>query len=94
VTDQVSHPYSTTSKITVLYILIFRFLYETGRQKILAWIIKCFWHIYSIITTGMSNSGLSLIFCWSVPVECMEDMRNAYKILVRKPEGKITLRKT
>jgi hypothetical protein len=25
-TDQVSHPYSTTSKITVLYILIFSFL--------------------------------------------------------------------
>jgi hypothetical protein len=36
VRDQVSHPYNTTGKITVLYILIFRFCwYETGRQKIL-----------------------------------------------------------
>jgi hypothetical protein len=33
VRDQVSYPYSTTGKITVLYILIFIFLYETGRQK-------------------------------------------------------------
>jgi hypothetical protein len=38
VRDQVSHPYGTTGKITVLYILIF-FLYETGRQKILDWMI-------------------------------------------------------
>jgi hypothetical protein len=27
VRDQVSHPYSTTGKIRVLYILIFRFFY-------------------------------------------------------------------
>jgi hypothetical protein len=33
VRDQVSHPYSTTGKITVLYILIFSSFYETGRQK-------------------------------------------------------------
>jgi hypothetical protein len=39
VEDQVLHPYSTTSKITVLHILIFSFLYETGRQNILDWII-------------------------------------------------------
>jgi hypothetical protein len=39
VRNQVSHPYSTTGKTTVLYILIFRFLYETGRQNILDWII-------------------------------------------------------
>jgi hypothetical protein len=40
VRDQVSHPYSTTGKITVLYILIFRFFwYKTGGQKILDWII-------------------------------------------------------
>jgi hypothetical protein len=32
VRDQVSHPYSTTCKITVLFIFIFSFLYETGRQ--------------------------------------------------------------
>jgi hypothetical protein len=41
VRDQVSHPYSTTGKISVLYILIFRFFwYETGRQKILDWILN------------------------------------------------------
>jgi hypothetical protein len=40
VRDQVLHPYSTTCKITVLYNLIFMFfLYETGRQKILNWMI-------------------------------------------------------
>jgi hypothetical protein len=39
VRDQVSHPYSTTSKITALYVLIFRFWYETGRQKIMDRII-------------------------------------------------------
>jgi hypothetical protein len=32
VRDQVSHPYSTNGKITV-------FLYETGREKILDWMI-------------------------------------------------------
>jgi hypothetical protein len=35
VRDQVSHPCSTTAKITLLYTLIFIFLYEKGRQKIL-----------------------------------------------------------
>jgi hypothetical protein len=35
VRDQVLHAYSTTGKITILYILIFSFLYEMGRQKIL-----------------------------------------------------------
>jgi hypothetical protein len=41
VRNQVLHPYSTTGKITVLYILIFRFFwYEMGRQKILDWIIE------------------------------------------------------
>jgi hypothetical protein len=33
VTDQVSLPYNTTGKITVWYILIFSFLYETGRKR-------------------------------------------------------------
>jgi hypothetical protein len=33
VTDQVSHPYSTTGKITVLYILIFRFFYMRWEEK-------------------------------------------------------------
>jgi hypothetical protein len=32
VRDQVSHPYSTTGKITVFYILIFNFLYEMGSK--------------------------------------------------------------
>jgi hypothetical protein len=36
VRDQVSH---TSGKITVLYVLIFSFFYETGRQKILNWMI-------------------------------------------------------
>jgi hypothetical protein len=36
VRDQVSHTYSTTGKITVLYIFNLYFsLYETGRRKIL-----------------------------------------------------------
>jgi hypothetical protein len=40
VRDQVSHPHSTTDKITVLYILIFRFFwYKMGRQKIMDRII-------------------------------------------------------
>jgi hypothetical protein len=33
VTDQVSHPYSTTGKITVLYILIFRFFYMRREDR-------------------------------------------------------------
>jgi hypothetical protein len=33
VRHKVSYPYSTTGKITVLYILIFIFLYETGRHS-------------------------------------------------------------
>jgi hypothetical protein len=33
VRDQVSHPYSTTGKITVLYILIFRFFYMRREDK-------------------------------------------------------------
>jgi hypothetical protein len=36
VRDQVLHPYGTTGKITVLYILIFRFFYT--RQE-----VKRFW---------------------------------------------------
>jgi hypothetical protein len=50
VRNQVSHPYSTTGKGTVLFILIFSFfLYEMGRHKILDWIrasipwFICFW---------------------------------------------------
>jgi hypothetical protein len=39
VRDQVIHPYNTTGKITVLYILTFSFLYETGRENISDWII-------------------------------------------------------
>jgi hypothetical protein len=34
VRDQVSHPYSTTGKITVLYILIFRFFDMRQEEKI------------------------------------------------------------
>jgi hypothetical protein len=33
VRDQVSHPYSATGKITVLYILIFRFFFLYLFQK-------------------------------------------------------------
>jgi hypothetical protein len=52
VRDQVSHPYSTTGKITVPYILIFRvFLYETGRQKILNYIL-----IFSVVTDQCRKS--------------------------------------
>jgi hypothetical protein len=40
VRDQVLDPYSISGKITVLYILIFKFfLYKMGRQKILDWSI-------------------------------------------------------
>jgi hypothetical protein len=38
--DQVSHPYNTTRKITVLYILIFRFFDIRREDKILDWISK------------------------------------------------------
>jgi hypothetical protein len=38
VRDQVLHPYSTTDKISFVYFSI-SFLYETGRQKILYWMI-------------------------------------------------------
>jgi len=34
VSDQVSHPYKTTGKIVVLWVLTFIFLGKTGRQKI------------------------------------------------------------
>jgi hypothetical protein len=33
VKDHVSHPYRTTGKIIVFYILIFRYFRETGRQN-------------------------------------------------------------
>jgi hypothetical protein len=33
VRDHVSHPYSTTGKITILYILIFRFFYMRREDK-------------------------------------------------------------
>jgi hypothetical protein len=33
VRDQVSHPYSTTGKITVLYILIVRFFYKRREDR-------------------------------------------------------------
>jgi hypothetical protein len=33
VRDQVLHPYSTTGKITVFYILIFRFFIWDGKKK-------------------------------------------------------------
>jgi hypothetical protein len=33
VRDQVSHPYNTTGKITVLYILIFRFFHMRREDK-------------------------------------------------------------
>jgi hypothetical protein len=40
VKDQISHPYSTTGKITIfVYFNLQIFWYETGRQKILDWII-------------------------------------------------------
>jgi hypothetical protein len=34
VRDQVSHPYSTTEKITVLYVLIFSYFYKRREDKI------------------------------------------------------------
>jgi uncharacterized membrane protein YcgQ (UPF0703/DUF1980 family) len=38
--DQVSHPYRTTGKIVVLYILIFQlFVKQTRRQKVLDWMV-------------------------------------------------------
>ena len=39
VRDHVSQPYSTTGNIIVLYILIFKFLEKSRRQKCLDWII-------------------------------------------------------
>jgi hypothetical protein len=36
VTDQISHPYRTTGKITVLYILIFKF-FDSNREKRRFW---------------------------------------------------------
>jgi hypothetical protein len=53
VRGQVSHPYSTSGKIRDLYILIFSFSYETGRQKILDWIIA-----------SISQFNLLLISSW------------------------------
>jgi hypothetical protein len=50
VRDQVSHPYSTTGKITVLYILIFRFFIWDGKTK----------------DFGLNNSkpSLNLMYSW------------------------------
>jgi hypothetical protein len=39
VKDQVSQPHSKTRKIILLYILIFSFLYEKRKQKIMDWMI-------------------------------------------------------
>jgi hypothetical protein len=70
VRDQVSHPYSPTSKITVLYILIFRFFIWDGKRKefglndskhSLNLFYSCFHHEY--------RSGLSVSFpsSWTQP---------------------------
>jgi hypothetical protein len=56
---QVSHPYSTTAKITVLYILIFRFFVKDGKKK----------------DFGLNNSkhSLNLIYSW-FHHECHSDL--------------------
>jgi hypothetical protein len=41
------HPYNTIGKITVLYILIFNFLYEMEGQKVLDWMLASIPSIYS-----------------------------------------------
>ena len=51
VSDQVSHPYKTTSKIIFLYILIFIFWVASWRQKILHWMTA---------SIALSQSALNL----------------------------------
>jgi hypothetical protein len=46
--DWVSHPYRTTGKIIVLYILILKFfLQHTRRQKVLDWMVASITRIQS-----------------------------------------------
>jgi hypothetical protein len=46
VRDQVSHPYNITGKIIVLYVLVYIFRLQTGRQKFL----DCKSHLQAILT--------------------------------------------
>jgi hypothetical protein len=57
VRDQVSHPYSTTGKITVFYILIFRF-FDMRREE------KRFWTEYDVL---LISSWMSFWFVSVVP---------------------------
>jgi hypothetical protein len=59
VRDQLLHPYSTTDKITVLYILIFRFFIWDGKTK-------DFW-------LNDSKHSLNLIYSW-LHHECHSDL--------------------
>jgi hypothetical protein len=65
--DQVSHPYTTTGKISFVYLQFF--LYETGRQKILDWMIGRIPWIQSVIyfTMNVIDSLVSSQSSWILP---------------------------
>jgi hypothetical protein len=93
VRDQVSHPYSTTGKITILYTLIFRFFIWDGKTKdfglnnskhsqnlICSWCHhECYW-IQSSETLFGNRAWLNL---WWLHEICIVDGPNPYLMVGR-----------
>jgi len=69
--NQVSHPYNTTGKITVLYILIFIFLDSNlqiylGSKNLILWIAKSGYVVLNklLIVSNSANGKLGRVTCW------------------------------